>query len=199
MKQVLKGRFSLICIVLGVALLLGTAGMLLSSSLLARQGSKDAAQILEKAQTLMPQAADRVPEERGNNKMASMEIDGVNVVGVLSFTGYGRTLPLAGDWDTTLVSSMPCRFTGSIYDTSLIIGAVDGETQLSFASRMEVGDEVVLTDMEGGRYTYQVEAIQHAKHATLEKLQAGDYALTIFVKDSNTSQYLLIRCQVSGW
>ena len=196
MKKFLSGKLSLICVLLGVALVAGAAAMLIFQGIAAEEGVKDARQILQTAQTLIPQGENRVPEERGNNTMASMEIQGVNVAGILELPKYGRTLPLAADWNTALVSSMPCRFTGSIYDKTLIIGATDGDGQLSFAANMEVGDKIVLTDMEGGRYTYSVAAIQHAKQASLEKLQSGDYALTVFVKDSKTSEYLLIRCQV---
>lgn len=195
MKKLLKSRLSTVCLVLGAALLIATGAILAVGQLQTRQARKDAVQILEKARILMPQAIDRVPEERGNNTMASQQIDGVNIAGVLEVPHFGTTLPLASGWDVGMVSSMPCRFGGSIYDSSLIIGAVDSEGQFSFASAMEVGDLIVLTDMEGGRYTYHVEAIQHAKHATRGKLQSGDYALTIFVKDSQNSQYLLLRCQ----
>lgn len=195
MIRPLKGKFSLVCILAGAVLILVAVAILLANGFSARQDARDARRILEEAQTLMPQAMDRIPQERGNNTMASMEIEDVNVIGVISFPGYGRTLPLAGQWDTSLVRSMPCRFTGSIYDRSLIIGAMDGESQIPFASRMEVGDEILLTDMEGGRYTYRVEAIHHARHATLAKLQEGEYDLTIFVKDSQHSEYLLIRCR----
>lgn len=191
-----RGKTSLGLILAGAVLILTAVVILLINGVSARQNARDAGQILEKAQVLMPRAIDRVPEERGNNTMASMEIDGINIVGVLSFPGYGQTLPLAGQWDTGLLSAMPCRFTGSIYDGSLIIGAGDGDTQLSFASWMEVEDEIVLTDMEGGRYTYKVAAIHHAKHATLQKLQEGDYPLTVYVKNSETSEYLLIRCRI---
>ena len=144
----------------------------------------------------MPSPIDRVPEERGNNSMAAIEIDGVNVVGVLEVEKYQTTLPIAASWDTHLLSSLPCRFTGSIYDQTLIIGATDSQSQFDFATLLDVGDRMVLTDMEGGRYTYSVEIIHHAKHATLEKLQEGEYPLTIFVKNSKTSQYLLIRCRI---
>ena len=195
MKKLLGGKISTICLILGVALLITTGVALTVNLLRGEQAQKNAAQILEKTLTMMPQAMDRVPEERGNNAMASREIDGVNIAGVLEIPHFGTTLPLAAAWDVGMVTSMPCRFGGSIYDSSLIIGAVDGEGQFSFASSMEVGDLIVLTDMEGGRYTYHVETIQHSKHATRDKLQAGDYALTIFVKDSQNSQYLLLRCQ----
>ena len=196
MKRLLTNPFACVCVILGIALLVGGVLLWVTAGPSAGHGQIDTLQILEKAQALMPQAADRVPEERGNNTMAAMQIDGVNVVGVLEFPQYGRTLPVASQWDTALVSSMPCRFTGSIYDRTIILGAVDGSMQLPFAAQMEVGDRVLLTDMEGGRYTYRVAAIHHAKHATLEKLQSGDYPMTIFVRVSKTSEYLLIRCQI---
>lgn len=198
MKRLFRDKFSLLCIILGAALVLGAGAMLIMTKVTQSSARKDAALILEKVQSVMPQPVQRVPEERGNNAMASMQVDGVNIVGVLELPQYGRTLPVSSGWDTGLVSSMPCRFTGSIYDRSLIIGAADGEGQLSFASQLEVGTQIHLTDMEGGRYTYQVAAIHHAKHATLEKLQSGDYALTIFVKNSKTGDYLLIRCQTNA-
>lgn len=194
MKKLLGGKISAVCLILGAVLLLTAGTVLAVTQLSGEQAKKDTARILEQARTMMPRAMDRVPEERGNNTMASMEMDGVNIAGVLEIPQFAAALPLASAWDTGLVKSMPCRFTGSIYDGSLIIGAVDGEDQFSFASSMETDDLIVLTDMEGGRYTYRVAAIQHAKHATLEKLQFGNYALTIFVKDSRNGEYLLIRC-----
>lgn len=197
MKKQFAGKIWLICVILGGALVIGAAVLMICSEVSVSHREKDAEAILQAAQTLIPQPMDRVPEERGNNNMAALEIDGVNIIGVLAFPEYGRTLPIAAGWDTGLVASMPCRFTGSIYDRSLIIGATDGDKQLRFAPQMEVGDRLVLTDMEGGRYTYRVAAIQHAKHATLEKLRSGDYALTVFVKDAKTGEYLLIRCQTN--
>lgn len=194
MKRLFRDKFSLICIVLGAALILGAAGALVASGVSAGRARVDAVVILKKTQALLPSAVDQVPEERGNNGMASLQIDGVNVAAVLEVPQYGKILPVASTWDTDRVAYLPCRFAGSIYDSTLIIGAVDSEDQIFFAGQMEAGTQILLTDMEGGRYSYRVAAIHHAKHATLEKLQQGGYDLTIFVKDSKTSEYLLIRC-----
>lgn len=195
MRKKLSGKLPLICIALGVALILGAVSVAAFTDLSGDRAQENTARILERAQALLPERVDHVPQERGNNSMASMEIEGVNVAGILEVPRYGRTLPLGAIWDTGLVASMPCRFAGSIYDGSLIIGAVGEAGQLDFAARLEVGEEICLTDMEGGRYTYRIAAIHHAKHATLEKLQSGDYPLTVFVKDPETGEYLLIRCE----
>ena len=198
MKWLFADKVSLICVILGIALLLSGVVVLVSMEVSASHSPRDTQQLLEKVQALIPQPVSKVPQERGNNAMAARQIDGINVGGILEFPKYERTLPVASAWDTSLVESLPCRFTGSIYDRSLIIGAVDGEGQISFAASMDAGDVIYLTDMEGGRYAYRVTAIHHAKHATLEKLQSGDYALTIFVKDNKTAEYLLIRCQTES-
>ena len=190
-------RFSGGSIAAGILLIAIAAGMFLYDIGSAALAAKDADAILAQIDQRMPALVERVPQERGNNTMASMEIDGVNIVGTIELEKYGLRLPIAAGWDADLLPSMPCRFTGSIYDESLIIGASDEEGQLSCATSMEVNDLIVLTDMEGGRYTYTVEAIRHSSHADLEKLQEGNFALTIFVKDSSsaTTQYLLIRCR----
>lgn len=194
MKQRFAARLPLICIVLGTVLAIAAIGMLLYNYISLSLAKNDAVEILAQAQVLMPPIENRAPEERGNNAMASIEIDGVNVIGVMELPQYGRTLPIASGWNTALLKSLPCRFTGSIYDKTLIIGATNGETQLDFVTKMDVGDQIILTDMEGGKYTYRVDMIQHSKHAALSKLQEGDYALTVFVKNSKNSEYLLIRC-----
>ena len=191
-----RSKFSRICIALGSGLILAAAVLLLWHGIRAENGRVDAEAILQKTLSLLPPGMDAVPEARGNNRMPSRQMDGLDVAGVLEFPRYGKILPLASRWDTNRVNHLPCRFAGSIYDSSLIIGAVDSHDQLPFAGEMEVGTQIVLTDMEGGRYHYRVAAIHHAKHTSLSKLRQGDYPLTIFVKDSEHNQYLLIRCEI---
>jgi len=188
---------SILCLSLGILLLVVAAVFLILTVTTTENTRQKAAQILEKVEGYLPQIVDRVPEERGNNQMSAIEVDGLNVTAILEFPQYQRRLAVLSGWDAQKVGAIPCRFTGSIYDDSLIIGSSDARGQLDFASRLEVGQKLSLTDMEGNRYTYAVTAIQHTDHATLEKLQSGDQDLTIFLKDSQTGKYLLIRCETA--
>ena len=187
---------STILILIGVILILASAGMLLYNQLSVSTAIENIQQIMDKAERLMPTPQDRIPEERGNNTMAAMEIDDVNIVGLLEVPKYSSKLPVRSSWSATLVASLPCRFTGSIYDRSLIIGAGDGEGQWGFAGELEHNDRIVLTDMEGGRYTYCITNIDHSDNADLETLQSDDADLTIFVKQSLSMEYIIIHCNV---
>lgn len=190
-------RGSWVLVIIGTVLILGAAGLLAYTMISAERSVRNGEQLLSKVESHLPAVTDQVPEERRDNTMASMEVDGVNIVGIIEVPKYDCKLPLHATWSTGTVSSMPCRYDGSIYDRTLIIGASDGEGQMDFADRIDVDDRICLTDMEGGRYTYKVSKIQHSDSAKTEVLQSSEYDLTIFVKDSLSLEYIIIRCETS--
>lgn len=196
MKPRKRLRVSLILILTGVMLILASAGILLYTQLSGFSEVKNLQAITEKAERLMPALQDRVPEERGNNIMGSMEIDGINIIGLIEVPKYSSKLPVRSAWSTSAAATMPCRFTGSIYDCSLIIGTSDEEGLWSFAGELEINDRLILTDMEGGRYSYSVSEIDHSDNADLETVQSDDADLTIFVKLSLSMEYIIIHCKV---
>ena len=148
---------------------------------------------VDKIMESIPAIEKRVPTERGNNMMPSLEIDGENYVAVLEFPAYRFTMPVVATWHSSYIDSVPCRYKGSVYDNTLVIGGSDTEGQFDFAEELEVGDFLYLTDMSGGQYRFAVEAINHANEISEEKFKT-EYDMTIFVKSSGNSEYLLIRC-----
>ena len=191
MKYVRKNWFSILCVALGCAIVIAAAMMFLGNRFSVENAADRSQTALQKVLRMLPTITDRIPQERGINQMPSKQVDGMDIIAVMEITGHGKQLPVLSNWDASLVSAVPCRFHGSIYDRTVVIGA--GESQLDFAERLEVGEKITLTDMEGGRYTYQITAIQHSQHASREKLVSGDHDLTVFVKVGE--QYLLIRCK----
>ena len=91
----------------------------------------------------------------------------------------------------------PCRFSGSIYDGSLQIGATTQQGQYDFYREISVGDAVLFTDMEGNRFSYTVTDIRYEKHADQAALQREDAALTLFIKNIYAFSYIIIYCNAS--
>lgn len=192
-----KHFFSLILIIVGAFAVLFAAGALIYAELSQSNMREDAIVAVEKIKASIPEIVERVPEERGNNMMPSLEVDGNNYVALLEVPQHKFELPVVSSWKLGDVEAAPCRYTGSIYDKTLIIGSSDEEGQMSFVEDMEIDDVIYLTDMSGGKYEYKVTAIQHSDKATDEKLKNGEFDLTIFVRSSGESKYLLVRCTVS--
>jgi hypothetical protein len=101
---------------------------------------------------------------------------------------------VGADWGNA--SRYPCRFSGSIYDSTIRIGATSQKGQYDFYRQISVGDAVFFTDMTGNRYAYAVTDIRYAKHADEASLNRREAALTLFIKNPYGFEYILIFCDV---
>lgn len=198
MKSGKANRLSFILLILGGALIVGAAALLIYTQLSANISARNTQELLKRAEAQIPAIVDRIPEERGNNVMPSMELDGVNIIGIIEVPLYSAKLPIHASWNGNMVSWIPCRFSGSVYDRSLIIGAGEGDDQFDFAQSIQLSDVIYVTDMMGGRYTYSVSDIERSAHANKEQLESDSCDLTIFVKNSLSMEYIIIRCKANG-
>lgn len=145
---------------------------------------------------LIPNPQGALPQERSDNAMPTLSIDGADFVGILEFPKYESSLPVCDDWGKP--SKYPCRFSGSIYNRTMQIGATSQNGQYDFYSDISVGDSVSFTDMEGNRYSYTVTDIRYEKSADQTALQRNDAALTLFIKNIYAFEYIIIYCDVSN-
>lgn len=142
--------------------------------------------------SVIPQPQGAAPEGRRENTMSVLSVDGKDFVGILELPGYGSKLPVGASWGDS--GRYPCRFSGSIYDGSLCIGATSQKGQYDFYREISVGDSVLFTDMEGNRYSYQVADIRYVKHADQESLHRTEGMLTLFIKNVYAFEYMVVSC-----
>ena len=180
----------------GVGLLAVAAVVLIVWQCDIHSAAKKAESYVQTICTLTPQAQSAVLEERQNNTMPVLSIDGTDFVGIVEMPKYGSALPVGANWGN--VSKFPCLFDGSAYDRTLQIGATNQKGQYDFYREISVGDSVFFTDMAGNRFSYQVTNIRNAKTVDQTTLQQQDGALTLFIKNIYAFEYTVIFCDVSG-
>lgn len=137
-----------------------------------------------------------IKEERSNNGMPVITRSGKDYVALLSVPRLSVKLPVRSVWDQNTVRKVPCVFTGNPYDGTLIIGGVDSYGQFDFVPKIDIGDELTVTDMKGYEFTYTVSTVKHAKDAKASTLIDEKYDLTLFAKDKKTGDWLLVRCNM---
>ena len=157
-----------------------------------RASQKQAEAYVQTISRLIPQQESSVPQERRDNTMSAISIDGKDFVGILEFPRYASALPVCNDWGS--LSKYPCRFDGSIYNSSLQIGATSQKGQYDFFREISVGDAVSFTDAEGNCYLLSVSDIRYAKSADSEILRRENAALTLFIKNIYSFEYIVIFC-----
>lgn len=182
-------------IVIGVILVVTSLLMLVFSQITRKTAANNVKETVLVLQELMPDSNTAVADDRANIIMPAVGIEDKSFVGIIEVPKYNKKLPIHEIWDKKQIYNYPCRYLGSIYDSSLIIGGSDNEGQFDFVKLIENDDAVLITDMTAGCYKYKVCDIRRTKDVSAEYLTSYDADLVIFAKNSLSFDYTVIRCK----
>lgn len=154
--------------------------------------------ILDRIYSSIPQIKKGMADDRVDVGMPSLEIDGLDFVGIIEIPNFDTRLPVYGSWNKNMLMRFPCRYTGSIYDGSLIVGGSDAAGQFDFAKTISIGDTVFVTDMTGARYSYVVEWVEFTTDVSTENLASLDSDLVLFMRNSTSFDYTVITCSLDN-
>ena len=146
--------------------------------------------------SVMPEKQNVVIEEKSDNSMPVFSAKGKDFIGLLDFVANGKTFPVCADYDD--IEAYPCRKKGSIYDASIIIGATDFGGQIDFVESIFVSDKITFTDMLGDCYSYKIVDIRYVDDTDLDLFDKNEYDLTLFIKKTYSSEYVIIGCKAAG-
>lgn len=187
-----SSKFILIagCVLIAVSLLL-----LIMLHLQTRRAMRTDAEVVQIMEDILGQRREGQLDYERDAEMPALEVSGQDFVALLEIPHYGLKVPVCAVWDRGKVTSYPCRFHGSAYDGTLIIGGYDQSGQFDFFDRIQDGAPVILTDMTGSEFTYVVTRVERSKTAQAEVLMAGEADLTLFVRDAQLLEYIILRCE----
>ena len=191
----MKKPIKRLCLWAGICLLVVAAVALAFWQWRIYSAQQNAANYVQTIGALIPQPQGAVLEERLDNTMPILQVDGANFVGILEMPKFASSLPVCSLWDD--VSKYPCRLRGSVYDRTIQIGATSQKGQYDFYREISVGDAVFFTDMEGNRFSYEITDIRYESHADQAALHREDAALVLFIKNVYSLEYIILFCNPS--
>lgn len=177
-----------ILIFMGLALMLSAAGLTAFNhreSQAAGEAAADGLVLLLEAQ----------PQPQGPGmEMPVVEIDGREYVGTLDMPGIDRNLPVLNSWDDELLQISPCRYRGPAYTGNLILMAHNYDSHFGRLKKLCIGDLVAFRDMDGNLFTYEVAAMETLNPQDTDKMEEGDWDLTLFTCTTGGQTRVTVRC-----
>ena len=178
----------------GLLLVLVSFGLLAVTILRTNAAASTAAELAAELEKTMPPRSVGLMDSYTNMEMPAFSLDGQDFIGTVTIPAFQTVLPIASVWDAGTVSSFPCRFWGTVYDGSLVLGGADQKGQFDFLEQIQNGDSVLVTDMTGAQFSYRVSAIHRADSARADILLDGQSDLTIFARNARSLEYIIVRC-----
>lgn len=138
-----------------------------------------------------------VPEYKKNPEMEmpTVEVNGQECVGMIEIPALGLKLPVISEWSDAKLKKAPCRYSGSAYLKNMIIAGHNYRTHFSGIKRLNPGDSVVFTDADGNVFSYEVAEIETVGGYDIEKMEAGDWDLTLFTCTNKGKARAAVRCR----
>ncbi len=189
-----KKKFTSVLIGIGIFLILSAVILGIFDIIKNSPNTKACQEIIFEMRGLMPEIQNGVPDSKTNISMPMLEIDGMNFIGIIEIPAFNITLPVYSTWNTAKLSKFPCRYMGSVYNNTLIIGGSDNKGQFDFMKIISENDYVFFTDTTGMRYSYRVDNIEISKDASTESLKGEKGDLIFFARNTYSLDYTIVRC-----
>ena len=185
-----------ICVFLGVLCILSAIGFV-AYNRWEDMNAKDVAQdFLEDVQSIINEEQSEQPL-LNDTKMATVEVDGYDCIGILSVPVLDLELPVLTDWSYAKLKKAPCHYYGSYYEKDFVIAAHNYKSHFGRLSKLQAGDIVVFTDVSGTAHYYEVVILETLpKNATKEMITSG-FDLSLYTCTPGGGNRVTVRCNAA--
>ena len=152
----------------------------------------NASDVTEKIESVMPPYISGSAETRYNTDMPMMTVDGYDYVGIIEIPSNKIKLPVYSAWNERIAKSVPCRYSGSIYNNDMVIGGKNTENNFGCLRIISPGDQVNIIDTTGHYYSFNVVSITHNSNFDTESF---DNPLVLFSYLNDISKYIYVMCE----
>ncbi len=191
----MKKILGYIYIVVG-ALLILTAALLIKNNFDENAKAGEASDIL--LEGVIEQMPDIVISPDYSGPMPVVDVDGRSFVGTVQIPSLSLLLPIQNEWGKDNAKVSVCRYKGSAYDNDLIVCGHNYVEHFGRLNELEMGAEVIVTDMNGTSFHYEVTNMETLGAYDTEEMESGGWDFTMFTCTVGGSNRVTIRCEATG-
>ena len=203
-------RLGILCIILGVACLLGAVGLVVYNRRDEQVASDFSQSLLQEVRILMDQTQSNpdLPQQPPHSTVATQDmaipsemptvtVNGYDCIGILSIPVIELELPILADWSYAKLKKAPCHYYGTYYQPDFVIAGHNYKAHFKKLSSLQEGDLVIFTDATGAPHYYEVLLETLQKEATLEMIASG-FDLSLYTCTPGGASRVTVRCKTKA-
>ena len=187
-----------ILIIIGIILITTSATLLIYNNYKEYKAGIKSQEVLTILKTNYDQIDQTIinQKEISNNikEMKTKTVNGYDYIGTISIPVLNLELPIMSEYDYNRLNIAPCRYYGSIYTNDLIICAHSYETHFKNIINLNQKDKIIITDVSGNVYIYEVLEIEILNPKEVSKMINNEFDLTLYTCTNDGLNRITIRC-----
>lgn len=185
---------SKILIAVGAVLFLGSLVLFGVLWLMTDMAQDKSENIVRQINDVLPVRSAGVADSYSDMHMPVLEIDGEDFVALVSIPDLEVTLPVGSTWDSEMIQSYPRRIGGAVYDGTLEIGVTDRKSQFSFFRKLDIGTNVIVTDMTGAEFSYTVYRVDRSDSLDDDIVRDDNTDFVFINRDTYLMESITVYC-----
>ncbi len=182
-------------LVIGILLIISSVSSLLLFPMVQKENAKKAKETASSIKALLPSGQKGTFDNLVNSTMPSFEFSGENYVCLIEIPKFEASFPVYSRYEKNKLSKAPCRYSGSVYNRSLVIFGSENIGQFDFMKNISIGDYVFLTDMTGLEYSFSISDIVLTENIEASTLHSENASLILFSKETYGNVYTILYCK----
>jgi len=125
----------------------------------------------------------------------SRYIKGYSYIGYITIPKINIELPIMDDWSYKKLKLSPCRHFGSISEDNLVIVAHAYRNHFKYIYKLEAGDKLTITDMNGNIHSYKVMRKELLESHQVELVKNSGYDLVLYTCKGQSRERYVVFCE----
>ncbi len=186
--KITKGKIS---ILLGLVCF-GVAAWIIAHNHEEDVAAGESAQVLlEEVETMIT----NIPVDEPEGEMKAVDVEGKSFIGIIEIPSIDIKLPIQAEWSQVDAKTAPCRYKGSVYTNDLIVAGHNYQRHFGNLNQLVSGDTIIVTDVDGRQYYYQVTYTETIGTYDVDKMDEGDWDFTVFTCTIGGANRVTVRCE----
>lgn len=192
----MKNKRGTLLMSIGALLIAGALFLLVFNHMQEKQAERIAAGTVRVlTQEIIPKLPDTAEDTQTTaTQIQSVNVEGEDYIGVLDIPSLGLSLPVMDNWNYPKLRKAPCRYSGSFLSNDMIIAGHNYKRHFGQLSRLNQGDMITYTDVDGFVYTYLVADIETLAGTDVNGMKSGNWDLTLFTCTYGGISRVTVRC-----